>query len=78
MLNKNKKLRGKPWSGRGRGRGDHGMEDMVHFFIHQKYFDSLSVSAFTIVTYIKMTSVCLLYLLHRREKIVAFIKKGPS
>lgn len=28
MLNKNKKLKGKPWGGRGRGRGgDQGMED---------------------------------------------------
>lgn len=30
MLNKNKKLKGKPWGGRGRGRGgDQGMEDMA-------------------------------------------------
>ncbi|XP_023818950.1 zinc finger CCCH domain-containing protein 6 isoform X2 [Oryzias latipes] len=29
MINKNKKLKGKPWGGRGRGRGcDQGMEDM--------------------------------------------------
>lgn len=28
MLNKNKKMRGKPWTGRGRGRGgDQGMDD---------------------------------------------------
>lgn len=28
MLNKNKKMRGKPWNGRGRGRGgDQGMDD---------------------------------------------------
>lgn len=30
MLNKNKKLKGKPWGGRGRGRGgEQGMEDMA-------------------------------------------------
>lgn len=30
MLYKNKKLKGKPWGGRGRGRGgDHCMEDMM-------------------------------------------------
>lgn len=30
MLNKNKKLKGKPWGGRGRGRGgDQGMDEMM-------------------------------------------------
>lgn len=30
MLNKNKKMKGKMWGGRGRGRGgDQGMEDMA-------------------------------------------------
>lgn len=45
MLIKNKKMKGKPWGGRGRGRGgDQGMEDMALVSIPEMSAGSIGIT----------------------------------